>query len=320
VLPNVPSKLSLLSIPVESQLGDETNSSLSVVIALANGLPIIGECLDRLLDQDKTIDLEIIVASRCPKKVGEYIQQQYPKVTLIKADAETSIPQLRALGFRKSSGDIVAVLEDHCLAAPDWAKRVIDAHSLGYPVVGGSVENAAGQRLVDWAAFFCEYYRAMKPIPEGPVDFVPGNNVSYKREILRQFHLDIEAGVWDFTLHEHIKNAGLPLYSVPSISVNHKLSASLGWFISQKFHFARSFAGTRRLIQSWARCTLYGAGAFLLPVIQLGRIFSVVWKKGRHRIELLFSLPFLFLLLLSWGIGEAAGYTLGPGSSMAKVA
>ncbi len=121
-------------------------------------------------------------------------------------------------------------------------------------------------------------------------------------------------------LHEHMKDAGLPLYSIPSITVHHKMSASLGWFITQKFHFARSFAGVRLTGASWYRHALYGAGTVLLPFVLAARIVSIVWKKKRHRRELLLCFPILIFLLLSWGLGEAVGYVFGAGSSSSKVA
>ena len=197
---------------------------------------------------------------------------------------------------------------------------MIEAHRGEYPVIGGSVENAACERLIDWAAFFCEYSQATKPLPAGEVNIIPGNNVSYKRWVLERFYKLIEAGVWDFMLHEHIKNENISLHSIPSITVYHKMSASLVWFITQKFHFARSFAGMRFNTLFWFRRALYGAGAVLLPVILARRIVTCIWKKSKHRRELLLSLPILILLLLSWGLGEAVGYIFGAGSSPVKVA
>jgi glycosyltransferase involved in cell wall biosynthesis len=293
--------------------------ALSVVIASVNGLPILEECLESLHQQSGVKGLEVIVANRCADGVGTVLRERYPWVKLIEAPSDTTLPKLRAMAFQESSGDLVAVLEDHCLVEPNWARQMIEAHRSEYPVIGGSIENAACEKLVDWAAFFCEYSQAMKPTREGEVDAIPGNNVSYKRWIFQRFQHDIEAGVWDFVLHEHIRKENIPLYSIPSITVYHKMSRSLGWFIVQKFHFARSFAGMRLARSSWIRHLLYGAGGVILPSVLAKRIISCVWKKGRHRLELIISLPILMLLLLSWGLGETIGYIFGPGSSSVKV-
>ncbi len=288
-----------------------------MILALANGFSPIEECLESL--RRSSSETEVIVANRCGKRKGILLKEKYPWVKLIEAPPHTTIPQLRALAFREVSADVVAVLEDHCLVEKDWAQRMIEAHRQEYPVIGGSVENAACERLVDWAAFFCEYGQAIKPIPEGEVRAVPGNNVSYKRWVLEKFHKDLEAGEWDFVLHERMKASGIPLYSVPSITVYHKMSGSVKWVLLQKFHFARSFAGKRFADAKWLRRAAYGTGAFFLPILLLGRIVPCVWNKRKHRRELLLSLPFLGMLLLSWGLGEAAGYFFGAGSSPTKV-
>jgi glycosyltransferase involved in cell wall biosynthesis len=293
---------------------------LSVVIASVNGFPVIGECLESLHQQAGAEGIEIVVANRCADGVATAIRETYPRVKLIEAPTETPIPQLRAMAFRACQGDVVAVLEDHCIVDRDWARRMLAAHRGEYPVIGGSVDNAACNRLVDWAAFFCEYSQAMKPLPEGKTDNIPGNNVAYKKWVLERFRPEIETGIWDSALHERIRNAGIPLYQIPSLAIHHKLSASLGWFIAQKFHFARSFSSMRLAGSAPTRRLIYGAGAVLLPLVLARRIVTRVWSSRVHRRELVLCFPILMLLLLSWGAGEAAGYLFGPGSSHAKVA
>jgi GT2 family glycosyltransferase len=291
-----------------------------VLIASVNGFHAMEECLESLRKQPKDGELEVVVAYRSSNGSGRVLKRKYPWVNFVETPSETPIPQMRALAFRETSGNLVAVLEDHCLADQDWAGRVIEAHHLEYPVVGGSVENAASDRLVDWAAYFCEYSQAMKPIPRGEVEAIPGNNVSYKRAVLERFQKDMEDGAWDFVVHDRMRKAQIPLYSIPAITVHHKMSSSLGWFIKQKFHFARSFAGMRFASSTRFRRALYAVGTILLPPVMAKRIVSCVWKRRRHRLELILSLPYLFLLLLTWGFGEAVGYVFGPGSSPAKVA
>jgi hypothetical protein len=264
--------------------------------------------------------LEVIVANRCANGIGMVVHDRFPWMKLIEAPSGTSIPQLRAMAFRECKGDVVAVLEDHCIVEPDWANNMLVAHRSPYPVIAGTVENAARERLTDWAAFFCEYSQLMGSLLEGEAENIPGNNVAYKRWIIDRFWPQIEKGIWDSTLHDHIRNSGIPLYRIPSLRVHHKMSASLWWFITQKFYFARSFSSTRFLHANWLTRVGYGAGSAFLPLILSQRIFRRVWSTKNHRREFLLSFPILMLLLFSWGAGEAAGYIFGSGSSHAKVA
>ena len=292
---------------------------LSILIPSVNGLPFIEECMESLDQQSGSVELEVIVANRSGGTVKAFVREKYPGVRLIEAPSKSPLPQLQALAFRESSGEVVALLEDHCTVEPDWAERVMEAHRGDYPVVGGSIENAACERLVDWAAFFCEYSRFMPPIQEGQVESVPAANATYKRWVLEQVLPDLESGTWDFMMHKRIRELGMEMYASGGMTVHHRLSASLGWFLSQKYHFARSFAGKRFSGASRLSRALYGAGAVLLPFVLTQRIASDVWRKRRHLSELALSFPILLLLLLAWGFGEGVGYILGPGTSPAKV-
>ena len=306
----------LLSVEIEKK-----RQLLSVVVPSVNGFPVLGDCLDSLNRQvgDGRLE-EVIVANRCANGLGMALRDRFPWMKLIEDPLDTPIPQLRIMAFRECRGDVIAVLEDHCIVEPDWASKMLEAHRAEHAVIGGLVENAAGDRLIDWAAFFCEYSQFMSPLAEGEAENIPGNNVAYKRWLLERFWPDIETGIWDSTLHERIRNAGIPLYRVPSIKVHHKMSASLGWFIAQKFHFARSFASLRFANASCLRRAAYGVGTLLLPFVLAQRIALQVWSTKTHRRELVLCFPILMLLLVSWGAGEATGYLFGAGSSHAKVA
>jgi hypothetical protein len=49
------------------------------------------------------------------------------------------------------------------------------------------------------------------------------------------------------------------------------------------------------------------------------RVVRNVWRTGRHRGELIRSLPLLALFTTSWGLGEVVGYWFGAGDALAKV-
>jgi hypothetical protein len=63
----------------------------------------------------------------------------------------------------------------------------------------------------------------------------------------------------------------------------------------------------------------YAAAALALPPLLFYRTLSRVVSKGRHRAELVRSIPLLALFVSSWAIGEMVGYAAGPGDSLEKV-
>ena len=146
-------------------------ADIAVVIPLVNPLPVVIECLEALAAEQAQASAEIIVVDRCHGATRESIQKRFPWVRLVNADADQSIPELRAIGVAASHAEIVAMIEDHCVVCPGWLEQVraslASEGAAKYAAVGGPVENAAVTRIIDWAAFLCEYSGAIPPLPTG---------------------------------------------------------------------------------------------------------------------------------------------------------
>jgi hypothetical protein len=226
---------------------------------------------------------------------------------------------MRATAFRSARGEFVAVIEDHVIVPPGWATQLLAAARENEQIVGGSVENAATDRVVDWAAFLCEYSHCIPPLPSGRAEWLAGNNVVYPSAVLSRYEGVIARGGWENELHDALKRDGIRLECRPDIQVAHKKHYTVGEYVSQRFWYARSYAGARVTGASPARRLAYGAAAFALPPILLYRTVARIVAKHRHQRELVKSLPLLTIFVMSWALGEVAGYWAGPGDSLAKV-
>ena len=123
---------------------------LSVIIADVNGPPMIGACLEALSRQHGDVDAEVIVAEATGEETVRFIHDQFPWVEVLPFPNRTTIPELRVAALKHSSGDIVAVIEDHCDPDEHWCEEIINAHQ-AHPeciAVGGAVENGNCQRLM----------------------------------------------------------------------------------------------------------------------------------------------------------------------------
>lgn len=296
-----------------------TPPRLSVVVPSVNGVTDLTDCLDALAGQREDCDLEVLVVDRCGTSVREIVRQQYPWVRLLEAAPGTTIPLLRARAFAEASGEYVAVIEDHVIVPPGWARQLLSATREAEQVVGGSVENAATERVVDWAAFLCEYSHCILPLPAGDAEWLTGNNVVYPRALLARYAEVVAAGGWENQLHDALRRDGVRLECRPDIRVGHKKHYTVGEYLSQRYLYARSYAGARVAGAPLARRLAYGAAAFALPPLLFYRTVSRVFSKRRHRSELVRSLPLLALFVTSWALGEVVGYWAGPGDSLAKV-
>jgi len=291
--------------------------ALSVVVPSVNGWGDLEGCVAALLAQDGP-PVEVIVADRVGDAVRGPLRQRFPGVTLIEAPAGTTIPTLRRLAFAAARAGIVGVIEDHVIVPRDWQTRMLAAHAAGDEVTGGAVANAATETLVDWSAFLCEYSHCLEP-PVGDSTWLPGNNVTYRRSLLERMAPVLAEDRWENRLHDALREAGVVLHSRPDIVVGHKKHYTIGEYVTQRFLYSRSYTGGRFAGAPPARRLVTGAAAFALPPVLLWRVATRVWRSGRHRGELLRSLPLLAVYVTSWALGDVVGAWFGAGDSLSRI-
>ncbi len=292
---------------------------LSLIIASINGADSLADCIASFVQQPLGEEIEIVVAESSADSTAAKVCAPFPSVRLFHFAERKSIPELRAIGLLHARGDILAMTEDHCLAESHWVENILQAHQSPYEVIGGAVENAATERLIDWAVYFCEYGRYMLPVAPGPTVDLPGPNVSYKRAALERFRDLLAPATWEPFWHWRLLSQGVPLITDPQLIVYHRKHFTLRGFLSERYHYARSFAGRRVEGESGLKRALFVLGAPWLPPLLVARIAIRVWRKGRRRRELLLSLPYIILFTLSWSLGEFVGYAWGAGDSLNRI-
>lgn len=291
---------------------------LSVVVPSVNGAGDLLGCLAALRRQEGA-DVEVLVPERCGEAVRAAVRARFPEVVLLPVPPDTSIPRMRALAFAAAHSDSVAVIEDHVLVPADWAAHMVRARTEGHQVVGGWVQNAATERIVDRAAYLCEYGHFLRPPASGPVDGVTGNNVVYERSLLERYREIPAAGRWEDRLHEAMRRDGVRLVSRPEIRVAHRKHYTVAEYAAQRFLYSRAYAGMRALdLPGWRRAGYRLATWLLFPVL-LRRIVANGWAHPETRRDLVLSLPLLVVFCLSWTLGEIVGAWLGAGDSLQRV-
>jgi hypothetical protein len=292
--------------------------ALSIVVASVNGWEMLGPTLraiDLLPERSK---IEVIVVEAVGGATRRALLAHRPRVEVIAVDEKRTIPVLRHLGVTRASGDLIAILEDHGEVAPDWASVLLEAHQGPWGAVGGVVENGRSG-WVNWAAFFCEYAGYMGPVLEGESTDLPGNNIAYKRpHLLRHAH-ELESGRWESWINDKIRADGVPIASTNRAVVRHIKPFRLGHFLVQRFHFARSYAGMRRVDQSLMKRLIYGVGSIALPGLLTLRVTRTALAKRRNLGWFAVCLPLISLFFTVGAVGEMVGYLFGPGDSLSLV-
>ncbi|MEO5824778.1 MAG: hypothetical protein ABIR59_02740 [Gemmatimonadales bacterium] len=291
---------------------------LSVVVPSVNGWSDLEGALAALERNRADLPLEVLVVERCGNNVRASLAHDFPWVRVLPVDRSTTIPQMRALAFDAASAPSVAVIEDHVQVPLGWASAMLDARSSAR-VVGGGVRNAATDTVLDWAAFLCEYSHLLPPLPAGEVDWVTGNNTVYDRSLLLEHADTIGSGGWENLLHDAIRREGIPLVSRPEIIVDHRKHYTFMEYFTQRYLYARSYAGARVQGAPPLRRFAFGLAALSLPPLLLWRIVSRCLKKEVPRALVWRSLPYTALFVCAWGAGEVVGYWFGAGNSLQKV-
>lgn len=289
---------------------------LSVVVASVNGLPYLADCLEAL--ETHAPDTEVVVADWTDETTRRLVSERFPQVKVLSFDQPMAVPELRAAGIFASKAPYVALIEDHCNVREGWAEGIVAAHEEGHSVVGGPIRNFPHRRIRDWAAFFCEYSRYMEPTPRGVVDDLPGMNVSYDRGALGAIDDLLHEGRWESWLHARLSERGFALWSEPRAVLDHAKDFGVREFLSQRYHYSRSYAGMRNR-ELGRRRLLYAVGSPLIVPLMYARIATNVRARGRYGRELALATPLILLYMAVWAVGEAIGYAVGGGRSLLRV-
>ena len=194
---------------------------LSVVIPSVSGRAALIECLDALrANATAGLVLEILVVDRCGEPLRSEIRDRYDDVVIEAVPRETTIPRMREIAMKRASADAVAVIEDHVIVPPGWARQMLEALGEGADVVGGSVHNAATERT-------CRLGRVpVRVQPPAAVagwkpngDGLTGNNVAYRRALLEHYWPTVSAGRWEDHLHAEMRRNGVVMTCRPEICV-----------------------------------------------------------------------------------------------------
>jgi hypothetical protein len=286
--------------------------SITVVVASNRSRALLNSCLASLLPQCNRAVAELIVARACGAAELMELRAAFPLARFISAPATATIPELRGLGLAESTGDIVALTEDHCVADPEWVETLQrNAHGPA-DVIGGGMGNAQRDRAVDWAAYFSEYGFFADTRPESPSDERPlltGANVAYKRSVVGDVTKWASEGEWENVAHNRLLARGTRMRFVRSAAVYQNKNYRFTEFCVDRYEHGRDFARKRLAEDPGSRRWLLFLASPLLPAI-------LTWRVARATAPtrwgtFLRALPSTVAFLTAWSVGEAVGYLRG---------
>ena len=309
--------------------------ALSVVVAIVSdtaGRPDtrhLEACLAALIRQRGAPAMEIIVP-HLPGMAGiAALGEEYSNVHFVEAkDLRTYTgrsggrehhDELRARGLALARGSIVALIEDHGIPAPDWSSSIHASLSPRFAAVGGAIENGV-DRPLNWAVYFCDFMRYQNPVRAGESAFASDANIAYRRAALESIRPVWQEKFYEPGVNEALRSRGELVALAPDMLLyQHRQGLRVGSALRERFVWGRSYAALRGRLAPHRR-VLWALFSPALPVLLLARMTAMAWKKRRTLAPYVKALPLTSILLVSWGLGELAGYVTGRPARQGRAA
>jgi hypothetical protein len=228
------------------------------------------------------------------------------------------VPELRKLGVQQAKGDIIAIIEEHCVAPPHWLQTIRSSFQDGDVAIGGPILDNGFDRVRDWVVYFSEYHNYLPPWSDGERYILNGANIAYRRDRLLEHEDVLGSGYWEVVLHPRLAKDGF-FRSVSRMGVYHTGPFDYGYYLVQRYLLSRVWGGTQREKVSLAKRLMYLIPAPVFPFLLLARISHRAFTSG-HRIgKFLVALPLLIPVAVAYVWGEWIGYLCGVGDALERV-
>ncbi len=288
---------------------------LTIVIPTRVGWPQMRRSVDAVVPQLEAAGAELIVADSSGLPAPDFSKADNIRWLRL---AHTPGYELRQRAYRESRGAVIAVTEDHCEPAADWAQRVVEEHQRlpGAAGIFGLVENGSRGKAVDWA-LYCVGYLAWAP-PQPVAGGAPGHaNLSFKAWVFKELPPTGDQ-VLEFRYVSALRDAGYEVLATDRTMVTHFQSAGFPATARLLFHNGRVVAGLRRQRMT-ARDWLRAVAPVPVAIFRTARTIALSRTKPQIQAEVLTSAPVIALFHLSHTMGEGVGYLGGPGKSGREV-
>src|SRR5262245_53874028 len=271
------------------------------------------------MSQKDAPEYEVLVMDCHGAETRKRLAEKYPALRILPQERRKTIPDLRRIGVENANGKIVAILEEHCTATPNWLRSIVNSFADNPAAVGGSVLDDNYPRLRDWVTYFVEYNAYMPPVPNGKVNDLPGNNVAFRKDLLLQHLSQLKEGYWEAFLYSRLAEEKAVLKSNPEMAVYHRGPFDYGYYLGQRYLFSRAYACARRNVMPLSRRAVYTLLSPALPALLLVRITARVWQKKHRWNQYIRTFPLVVPATVVYVAGELMGYLFGPGDALLKV-
>jgi GT2 family glycosyltransferase len=214
---------------------------VSIVIPTFNGAARLGNCLDAILSQVATKDIEVLVVNDGSCDNTAEVIYRYPGIHLIN-QTNAGPAAARNRGAREARGALLLFTDDDCVPAPGWLDAMLepftDPEVVGVKGVYRSHQKQLVARFVQIE--YEDRYRLMNGLPS--IDFIDTYSAGFRRDrFLEIGGYDTSfpvACAEDVELSYRMSARAWKMKFAPGAVVYHTHPSSLSMYLKKKYKFA----------------------------------------------------------------------------------
>ena len=319
---------------------------LSIVLVVGRRRNRAARALASLLAQLPDASLEVLLLDCAPPGAAPPLPgSDHPAVRQVPLPPATLFGAAKAAGVRLAVAPVVAFLEEHCEVAPGWAAALLAAHRGPWAGVGAEVhETIDAERLRPAASgrgpglrqppavgrptsasrivALMNYHPWLPPARRAEHDMLPGNNASFKRDLLLAYGDRLEGLLRaEIVLHTRLRRDGHRLLLEPDAKFAHLDDTRFASVCRSFYLFHRCYGPSRAREFGWtaARRLLYIAATPAIPLYFLVRLLLVLARRRPRLLgAALAASPWMLGTQLAGATGQAAGLLFGIGDAEAR--
>lgn len=289
---------------------------ISIIICTYNRAPLLKRCLQSLACQTvKSEQFEIIVVDDGSKddtpKVCERMLREMPMMRYVSTGTNTGLGSASNRGIGLARGECLLFTDDDCIPQKDWIKHM-SATLTREHIVAGAVASPVSN-YVKLCHNIAEFHPFMPGRKAGPVEFIAGANMGFRRSVLEELSGFQEshraAPDMQFILRARLK--GYRIYFEPGAVVLHDHSRTT---LGSIFKYSLQHAAITILLRNQYRSLLRTPFVLRSPVLILAaspfialKVTKDIYIQNLRLIKHFWTLPIVFALKLAWCWGAARG-------------
>jgi hypothetical protein len=225
---------------------------------------------------------------------------------------------MRRLGAEAVSTDLVAVIEEHCTAPPNWLATAIASFRDDDAAIGGPILDDNFPDGRDWCVYFSEYHNYLPPWRDEDRADLNGANIVYRRASLLKYADVLDSGYWEVVLHPRLAQDGR-FRAINALGVHHTGPFQYGYYLRQRYLLSRVWGGSQRQIVPASTRIAHLVAGPIFPAFLFAKVTSRVLGRRDLLPRYLRTLPLLIPAWFAYSAGEWLGYLAGPGRALEEV-